>query len=77
MPALALTELGGVAAYRNSAGNLAVNAMQFTSTDVLLGVGEEEAPPARSRCRGSTAPPATPSSRCATAPTSCSSSPTT
>ncbi|MCY1009936.1 hypothetical protein OV079_31120 [Nannocystis pusilla] len=42
MPALALTELGGVAAYRNSAGNLAVNAMQFTSTDVLLGVGEEE-----------------------------------
>ncbi|MFZ6182218.1 hypothetical protein [Nannocystis pusilla] len=42
VPALALTELGGVAAYRNSAGNLAVNAMQFTSTDVLLGVGEEE-----------------------------------
>ncbi|PCC72015.1 hypothetical protein SAMN02745121_08255 [Nannocystis exedens] len=42
VPALALTELGGVAAYRNSAGNLAVNAMLFTSTDILLGVGEEE-----------------------------------
>jgi hypothetical protein len=42
-PALALSTTGGVAAYRNQAGNLAVNAMLFdASGNITLGTPEEE-----------------------------------